>query len=82
MKSKVRTIHFSVFSTPEVIKKIIVTTWEFVSVPAHKAYNNIVFVCKAQYYNCILHELGINPTFGNPFEKMFTYVHCLHTPYT
>jgi hypothetical protein len=35
-------------------------------VPADKACNNIVFVCKAHYDNCILHELGINSTFGNP----------------
>ena len=35
-------------------------------VPADKASNNIVFVCKAHYYNCILNELGINSTFGNP----------------
>jgi hypothetical protein len=39
---------------------------EFVLVPADKACNNIVFVCKANYYNCILNELGINSTFGNP----------------
>ena len=36
-----------------------------VLVPADKASNNIVFVCKAHYYNCILNELGINSTFGN-----------------
>jgi hypothetical protein len=39
---------------------------EFVLVPADKACNNIVFVCKAHYYNCILNELGINSTVGNP----------------
>jgi hypothetical protein len=35
-------------------------------VPDDKASNNIVFVCKAHYYNCILNELGINSTFGDP----------------
>jgi hypothetical protein len=35
-------------------------------VPADKACNNIVFEYKAHYYNCILFELGINSTFGNP----------------
>jgi hypothetical protein len=39
---------------------------EFVLVPADKACNNIVFVCKAHYNKCILNELGINSTFGNP----------------
>jgi hypothetical protein len=35
-------------------------------VPADKVCNNIVFVCKTHYYNCILNELGINSTLGNP----------------
>jgi hypothetical protein len=39
---------------------------EYILVPADKTCINIVFVCKAQYYNCILNELGINSTFGNP----------------
>jgi hypothetical protein len=39
---------------------------ELVLVPADKACNNIVVVCKAHYYNCILNELGIYSTFGNP----------------
>jgi hypothetical protein len=39
---------------------------EYVLIPADKAGNNIVFVFKAHYYNCILDELGINSTFGNP----------------
>jgi hypothetical protein len=32
---------------------------EFVLVPTEKACNNIVFVCKAHYYNRILNELGL-----------------------
>jgi hypothetical protein len=39
---------------------------KFVLVPADKVCNNIVFVCKAHYYNCILNELGIITTFDNP----------------
>jgi hypothetical protein len=34
-------------------------------VPAEKACNNIVVVCKTHYYNCILNELGIGSAFGN-----------------
>jgi hypothetical protein len=34
-------------------------------VPADKACNNIVFVCKAHYYHCISDELSINSTIGN-----------------
>jgi hypothetical protein len=39
---------------------------EFGLVPADKVCNNIVFVCKAHYYNSILSDLCINSTFGNP----------------
>jgi hypothetical protein len=39
---------------------------EYVLVSADKACNNIVFVCKTHYYNCILNELGIGFAFGNP----------------
>jgi hypothetical protein len=38
---------------------------EFVLVPADKTCNT-VFVCKVHYCSCILNELGINSTFGNP----------------
>ncbi|XP_055999877.1 uncharacterized protein LOC130046520 isoform X1 [Ostrea edulis] len=65
MKTKVRTIYPSVFSKPEVIKELDRLHEEYVLVPADKASNNIVFVCKAHYYNCILNELGISSTFGN-----------------
>jgi hypothetical protein len=36
-------------------------------VQADHPCNYIVFVWKAHYYNCILNEIGINSTFGNPF---------------
>ena len=38
----------------------------FVLVPADKASNNIVFVCKSYYYHCLLNELGFTSTSGNP----------------
>ena len=53
------------FRKPEVINELDRLHEEYVLVPADKACNNIVFVCKAHYYNCILNELGINSTFGN-----------------
>jgi hypothetical protein len=37
----------------------------FVLVPADKASNNIVFVCKKYYYECLLNELGFTSTSGN-----------------
>ena len=33
---------------------------KYVVTPADKASNNIVFVCKAHYYNCLIKELGID----------------------
>jgi hypothetical protein len=38
----------------------------FVLVPADKASNNIVFVCKNYYYECLLNELGFTYISGNP----------------
>ena len=39
---------------------------KFVVVPADKASNNIVFVCKTHYINCLIEELGISTMTGNP----------------
>jgi hypothetical protein len=39
---------------------------EFGLVPVDKACNSVVCVCEAQNYYCILNELGIDYTFGNP----------------
>ena len=33
---------------------------KYVVVPADKASNNIVFVCKSYYFECLIKELGIN----------------------
>ena len=41
-----------------------------VIVPADKASNNIVFVCKSYYYECLIKEIGINNnTSGNTTYK-------------
>ena len=34
--------------------------------PADKASNNIVFVCKTHYINCLMEELGMSTMTGNP----------------
>ena len=39
---------------------------KFVVVPADKASNNIVFVCKTYYINCLMEELGMITMTGNP----------------
>jgi hypothetical protein len=60
-----RTIYPSAFNKPEVIKELNRLHEEYVLVPADKACNNIVFVCRAHYHQCIISELGINSTIGN-----------------
>jgi hypothetical protein len=62
IKSKVCTIYPSVFRTPEVKNDFERFHEEFVLVLSDKAC-----LCKAHYYNCIVNELGINSTFGNPY---------------
>ena len=39
---------------------------KYVIVPADKASNNIVFVCKQYYIDCLVKELGVNDTPSNP----------------
>jgi hypothetical protein len=62
VQSKMRTIYPSRFHKPEVVKEINRLHEEYVLVPADRASNNIVFVIKAHYYQCIINELDINST--------------------
>ena len=39
---------------------------QYVIVPADKAPNNIIFVCKQYYIDCLVKELGIGEALGNP----------------
>ena len=43
----------SVFSDPDVVSELSSLHNNYVVVPADKASNNIVFICKAHYYNCL-----------------------------
>jgi hypothetical protein len=70
VRFKMRIIYPSAFNKQEVIKQLNRLHEEFVLVPADKACNNIVFVCKAHYHQCIFNELGINSGTGN----------CAYTP--
>ena len=58
--------HESVFGNPAVAAQLAEIHEKFVVVPADKASNNIVFVCKTHYINCLMDELGINTMTGNP----------------
>ena len=66
LTGKMCTIYPSVFKKLEVVNELHRLHENFVLVPADKASNNIVFVCKSYYYNCLLNELGFTSTSGNP----------------
>ena len=58
--------HESVFDDPDVAAELAEIHETFVVVPADKASNNIVFVCKTHYINCLMEELGMSTMTGNP----------------
>ena len=58
--------HESVFDDPDVAAELAEIHEEFVVVPADKASNNIVFVCKTHYINSLMEELGLSTMTGNP----------------
>jgi len=61
MSSKVR----SVFNDKDLIDNLTNLDNKYVVVPADKAANNIVFVCKTYYIDGLVKELGINNNTGN-----------------
>jgi hypothetical protein len=65
LSGKMRTIYPSVFKNTEVVNELRRLHDNIVLVPADKASNNIVFVCKKYYYECLLNELGFTSTSGN-----------------
>ena len=58
--------HESVFDDPDVAAELVEIHEKFVVVPADKASNNIVFVCKTRYINCLMEELGMSTMTGDP----------------
>ena len=49
-----------VFKDQEAVKCLSSLHDKYVIVPVDKASNNIVFVCKSYYFECLIKELGIN----------------------
>ena len=58
----------SIFKDPNVAKHLSHLHKKYVVVPA----NNIVFVCKTHYINCLINELGIDKTLGNSTYTLTT----------
>ena len=56
----------SIFKDPNVAKHLSLLHDKYVIVSAVKVPNNIVFVCKSHYIDCLIKELGIDTLVGNP----------------
>ena len=56
----------SIFKDPQVRESLSRLHEKYVVVPADKAPNNIVFVCRNYYIKCLVKELGIDSSTGNP----------------
>jgi hypothetical protein len=54
LSGKMHSIYPSVFKNAEVVNELRRLNDNFVLNPADKASNNIVFVCKNYYYECLL----------------------------
>ena len=65
LKGHMSTNAKSIFKDPEVIETLSTIHDKYVVVPADKAPNNIIFVCKKHYIDCLIAELGIESN-GNP----------------
>ena len=61
----------SVFDIPEVSAEL---HEKYGVVPADKGSNNIVFVCKTHYINCLIEELGLSISTG---IQHIHQAHCL-----
>jgi hypothetical protein len=56
----------NVFNEPDVTNTLSELHNKYVVVPADKASNNIVFICKKFYFDCLRLELGLCSDHGNP----------------
>ena len=59
----------SIFKDPNVAKHLSLLHDTYGIVSADKAPNNIVFVCKLHYIDCLIKELGIDNSLGNPTKE-------------
>ena len=66
LKGSMNNKPISVLEDPTVSKYLSDFHEKFVLVPADKASNNIVVICKTYYYQCLIEELGLFDTCGNP----------------
>ena len=66
LKDKVSNHVSSIFKDKDVSHNLKDLQDKYVIVPADKASNNIVFICKKYYIDCLIQELGITTNNSNP----------------
>ena len=73
LRNSMSTKYVSIFKDPDVNSELSKLHDKFIFVPADKASNNIVFVCKKYYFQCLIQELGLNSQSGNPTYSSTTF---------
>ena len=66
LKEKIRSPKQKILSDPDVKDTLRKLHDDFVLVPADKAANNVIVVCKKYYIKTLIKELGINTTNISP----------------
>ena len=73
LKRSVNIRHESIFCDPEVVRELSRLHENFVIVPADKASNNYIFVCKKYYVSIVIEELGLISFPGNPTYNLTNF---------
>ena len=66
LKEKIRSSKQKILSDPDVKDTLRRLRDDFILVPADKAANNVIVVCKKYYIETLIKELGINTTNISP----------------
>ena len=72
LKTKMKPKTSNIFNDENVIKCLTELQNKFVILPADKAQNNIIFVCKKYYIQCLVDELGVNTDSPSSTYKLET----------
>ena len=78
LKNKIRSPKQKILSDPDVKDTLRRLHDDFVLVPADKAANNVILVCKKYYIETLIKELGINITNISPNSTYFPLTDSFH----
>ena len=78
LKEKIRSPKQKILSDPDVKDTLRRLHDEFVLVPADKAANNVIVVCKEYYIETLIKELGINTTHISPYSSYIPSTDSFH----